>query len=371
MELMDSVLPILCLALGSAIPVALLFFAVQRGVRQLAVAQAYAEVARRLGLEVDTRGVSLQGHLADRRVWIGQVMVGHGTDRHSTTWGVVDLDRPLGLGLLLRRRGLSERLFRRSRAPEATLSNADLARLVEARGDDPSRIRSLLTEEVQQTLAAVMRRWPDVVVTDHSVRVFLKKPEARGDRLQSLVDALLHLASTLEKARRDVDVPERLQAEASGWADLAGALNLDVEPWLPALSGTLEGHRVVLAIRRQSGGYAAELRLRFGAPSDIGLRIRPQVEPDGYWSVGQDIQVGDARFDAAFVVKGYDPLTVRETLNATARDALMVLAATGPVEVDDKYLLVRGLPLSPATLSDLLATALSVARAMGRTAVEG
>ena len=33
--------------------------------RQLHVATAYGEVSRQLGLDVDTRGVSLQGHLDD------------------------------------------------------------------------------------------------------------------------------------------------------------------------------------------------------------------------------------------------------------------------------------------------------------------
>src|SRR5690606_30664977 len=174
---LDPLLPLVCLATGTALPLTALFLLVRRGMRQLQVAETYIEVARRLGLAADTRGLSLQGHMDDRRLWIGEVMVGHGPQRQLVTWGVVDLLRPLGLGIMFRRRGLSERLFRRSRAPEIDFDDPELARALEVRGDDRARVRALLTPAVRDALRALMARWPDVVVTDDSVRVHLKHPE--------------------------------------------------------------------------------------------------------------------------------------------------------------------------------------------------
>src|SRR5690349_9958453 len=115
-----------------------LFMFARRGMRQLQIASTYGDVARELGLDVDTRGVSLQGHLGDQRLWVGEVMVGHGPDRRMVCWGVLDLERPLGLGLLMRRRGLSERLFRRPRGVRITPVDPDLDRHVEIHGDDPA-----------------------------------------------------------------------------------------------------------------------------------------------------------------------------------------------------------------------------------------
>ena len=59
-------------------------------------------------------------------------------------------------------------------------------------------------------------------------------------------------------------------------------------------------------------GYGSELRVGFQELRRFGLRLKPQLGPDGYSSVGQDIQVGDEPFDRAFVIKGYDPAAVRK-----------------------------------------------------------
>lgn len=362
---MDSLLPLLCLATGSALPLAALFLVLRRGMRQLAVAHAYREVAQRLGLSADTRGVSLQGHLGDRRLWIGEVMVGHGPDRRMMTWGVVDLQRPLGLGMLLRRRGLSERLFRRSRAPETRLDDDELDRLIEVRGDEPERIRQLMVDDVRQALHALVGGWRDVVVTDQSVRVHLRQPEASGDRLQTLVDAMLRLAGALERAREEVAPPSHLDALRPEWEALASAHELAFEPWLPAASGQIDGRRVLLVPRRDAHGYTAELRLYFRDHPEMGFRLRPQTEPDGYWSVGQDIQVDDPVFDGAFVVKGWDPQRVRELLDAEVRGGLLQLAAAGSLEVDDRCLRVRNLPLRADELGPLVRVGLDVAERLG------
>lgn len=362
---MDSLLPILCLAVGSALPLAALFLLLRRGMRQLAVANAYQEVAHRLGLSADTRGVSVQGHVDDRRLWIGEVMVGHGPDRQMVTWGVIDLERPLGLGLLLRRRGLSERLFSRSRAPEIDFGEPELGRLVEIRADEPSRVRRLLSADVRSALRDLLSRWPDVVVTDQSVRVHLRQPESSGERLQALVNAMLRLCLALEKARQQVPVPPHLEGLAEDWAPMLERFGLELEPWLPGASGEHEGRRIVLAPRREPEGYRVELRLAFQPHRESGLRVRPQVEPDGYWSVGQDIQVGDPPFDAAFVVKGWDPERIRALLGPSVRQGLVRLAASGTPELDDRGLRVRNLPLSAGDLEPIVATAIDIADGLG------
>lgn len=362
---MDPVFSLVCLLVGSALTLAVLGLLLRRGMRQLAVAGAYREVATRLGLEADTRGVSLQGHMGHRRLWIGEVMVGHGPERKMVCWGVVDFDRPLGLGLMLRRRGLSDRVFRRSRAPETRISDADLAKRLEARGDDPGRVHALITADVQQALRGLISRWPDLVVTDRSVRVHLAHPLSSADQLHALVDAMMHVAANIEEARRDVEPPGALEASADAWATLAEAKGLDLEPWLPALSGTLAGRHVVLAPDRSGAGYTAELRLRFRPHPELGFRLRPQVAPDGYWSVGQDIQVGDPTFDDAFVIKGYDPAAIRALLGPEARRHLLALAARGPIAIDDRTLILQGLPTDPTELGAVLDEAAAAADELG------
>jgi len=349
-----------CLLVGVALPLAAVFLVVRRGWRQLAVADAYGEVSRRLGLPVDTRGVSLHGHVGDRRLWVGEVMVGHGPDRRMMCWGVLDLERPLGLGVLLRRRGLSERVFRRARSPEVILADPELERLLEVHADEPSHLREVLTDDVLASLKRLILRWRDVVVTDRAVRVHLAQPLTTTSELQELVDGLFQLAGVLHQARAAVAPPSTLQPWVERLTPIGQELTLDVDPNWPALAGGIDGHRVELFPQRSSDGHTFALRWMDATDRGLGLQVRPQLAPDGYWSVGQDIQFEDEAFDRAFVVKGYDPDAVRALLDADARAALVALREHGTLELDDQRLEIRGLPAD----ADILRTTLVRARAL-------
>ena len=362
---MDPLSSTLCLLLGSALPLTALWFFLARGMRQFQVSSAYGEVSRQLGLDVDTRGMSLQGHLGDRRIWIGEVMVGHGPERQMMTWGVLDLTRPLNLGFLVRRKGRTTRLLRGRSAPDAPIGDEELDRVLQVQGDEPGRVRAMFSPNVRQALRALMDVWPEVAITDRSVRVHMARPEASIERLQLLVSSMLGLAEALEEARKEVETPARLDAEVPAWTELAERMGLQIEPWIPAISGEFEGHRVLVSTRRQTDGYQAGLRLWFKAHDDTGLRLRLQNEPDGYWSVGQDIQIGDATFDDSFVIKGWDPQVIRDLLNDDARVALLELSEHGQPEVDDRCIDVEHIPLSVSELEQAIHAAVSLAKALG------
>lgn len=356
----------LALLLGITLPVSVFYLVFSRGKRQLDVAVAYRQVARNLGLNIDTRGVSVKGHLGDRRLWVGEVLVGHGPDRQLSIWGVVDMERPLSLGLQVRYRALSERLFRRGKGTGVELGDEALDRLVEVHGDDPQRVRALMgNREVKGALRALMARWPDVVITDYSVRVHLKRALSSERTLQDLVDGMLRLAAALEMARREVPVPLRLVDAVAAWGELSESLGLELEEWLPAMVGELGSRRVVLTTWRAEQGYQADLRLYFREHREVGLRVRPQLRPDGYWSVGQDIQFDDPDFDRAFVIKGWDPRRIRNLLGPEARQALLGALQSGHVQIDDKRLHLRDLPLEPEALGVAVDRALRIADALG------
>lgn len=362
---MDALTALVCLLLGIALPVTALFLLVRRGMRQLAVAEAYGEVSRRLGLPVDTRGLSLQGYLGQRRLWVGQVMMGHGPDRRQVTWAVLDLERPLAMGLLIRRRGLSERVFRRARSPEVALPDEELERRLEVTGDDPRAVRALFTGEVLAALDGMVSRWRDVVVTDQSVRVYLPAPLADTGALQDLVTGLTRLARVLHEARQQVPPSPGLRDMVEPYQALAQRLGLEGSVCYPGLHGTLDGRAVLITPARAPRGYGAEVRLFPREHRDSGLLVERQEGPDGYWSVGQDIQVGDAAFDARFVVKGYDPVAVVERLVPEVREALLRLSERGEVTLDDAHLRVQGLPLDPDTLEEVVGLTRRVADGLG------
>ena len=70
---MDALSSLLCLLTGTALPTGAAFLLVRRATRQLAVSETYGSVSRELGLDVDTRGLSLRGHLGEQRLWVGDV----------------------------------------------------------------------------------------------------------------------------------------------------------------------------------------------------------------------------------------------------------------------------------------------------------
>lgn len=362
---MDALSSIGCLLVGSALPVAVLTGLVQRGTRQLAVSDTYGAVSRELGLDVDTRGLSLRGHLGDQRIWVGSVMVDHGHRRSQACWGVLDLERPLGLGLVLRRKGLRDRL-RRPKGPRIGLEGDPLDRLVEVFGDDAARVRGLLSAApVRAVLGPVLERWRDLVVTDQTVRIHLPRPLSRAAELRRLVADMRALAGALHEARGAMSPPTSLGARLDDWRALGAELGLSVEEPYPGLSGRVDDRPVRVTPVRAAEGYAIEIRVGFRPHRRTGLRLRPQEEPDGYWSVGQDIQLADPSFDRAFVVKGWDPDWVRELLGPATREQLLRLLRHGRMDLDDLRLHVGPVARGPDRVAEVVRDAVEAARRLG------
>ncbi|TNE84449.1 MAG: hypothetical protein EP330_30005 [Deltaproteobacteria bacterium] len=360
---MDAILPFLCLLTGAAFPLWVLFLLARRAWRQLAVSEAYREASRRLGLTLDTRGLSIRGYLQERRIWIGEVMVGYGKQRETEVRGILRLDRPLGLGLLVRRRG-GRRLLRRRRSAQVITGDAELDRVLEFRADNPDRVRELINERVAAAVHTLMRRWPDIVLTDHHVRVYLGQSETSAEALEDLVRAMDAVANALVEVRAEIAPPPGLTPFVDTWRPLAADLGLDFEENFPAMSGTIDGLAVRVVARRAAERYVAEIRVAHETHKDLGLRLFPQHGPDGYWSVGQDIQVEDEAFDRAFVIKGYDPDRIREILSDEARATMLQALEIGPVEVDDHLLQLGEAPLDPATLADAVRLVVQAARTL-------
>jgi hypothetical protein len=355
----DTLLPPLCLLLGIAIPLGVIWAVLRRGARPIAVAAAYRDVARRLGLQVDTRGLSVHGYLDGRRLWVGEVMEGYGKTRRHEVRGVLGLSTPLGLGLVVSRRP------RRRRKPESVLGDEALDERVSVRADDLGRAVALFQAPVRETLRALTDRWPDVVLTDHEVRVELSAAEPTADRLEELIRRMVALANAAETAREAVPVPEPLVPQVAGWTALAEARALEPLPSLPGMRGTIEGRGVLAAARRDHDGFAAEVRVTFRDHPSLGLVLLPQPEDAPFWVRGQDIEVGDRRFDDAFIVKGYSPQVVAARLSAEARERLLDLARSGRVEVDDHGIVVTGVGLDARFAERALDLALAAADALG------
>jgi hypothetical protein len=317
-----------------AVPITFVALIARRARRQLSTAGAYREVAQALGLNVDTRGVSLHGVRDGRTLWVGEVLVGEGPERRTEVHGVVGLRRPLALGLELRRKA--------HRREVALPVPADLERALVAYSAWPDGLHRLWTGEVIEALRGLAERCPDLRISDAHVRVRMTRPPAHVAGLGSLVEQLEGVAAALEGARAAGPPAPATDAWLASWMDLADRYRLAIAPALPALSGALAGWPCEIGPVVRGGAWCARIAVHFSPDEDTGLRVGPQ-RPGVATVVGQDIRVGDPAFDQAFVIKGHDPEAVRDRLNAQVRGDLLALAALGEVSLDDHRLVVEGL----------------------------
>lgn len=347
-------LPLLCLLVGIALPLVAAGVLLRRGLRPLAAATAYRNAAWRLGLDVDTRGLSLRGRVDGRRLFVGAAL----DEGRPRIRAVLDLGFPLGLGLVLRRRSERRLRLRRPRVQVVT-GDAAFDRAFEIRAFDPDRAARLLTAPVRTAFGALARHHPDLELTDRWVRLSLRRHPPSDRWLLDLVDRLVNLVLAVEQAREAVPPDPRLAPVAEAWAPLAESIGCQLLPSLPALRGTFGGRALTLQAVHYADAPHAELRLA-RAPSSAGLHVEPRVAGP----VGQDLRLGDPDFDEAFVVKGRDAAAAARELGPEARRCLLALRSLGDVFVDEERLWLPEAPVAPEALAGRLTAARAAVEAL-------
>jgi len=246
----------------------------------------------------------------------------------------------------------------RRRAPgsrsELSMKDADLDAAFEVTALEPATADALWTDPVREALARLRAQFKDVVIDDASIRVTSPTPITVEKRLQALIDDLKQLADALHAAREPAPLPAALAEVVPSWAALTEAHGLTLSPHRPAMSGALDGRTFHATCGRSEAGFAACLRVTWRDHRPTGLVLRPQRASDTPGSAGQDIQLGDPRFDDALVVKGYDPAAIRALLGGRAQAALTALARHGEISMTDRSLQINGLPTDAARLGPVL-----------------
>lgn len=356
---------LLCLLTGFVLPFLLLAVAARRGLRPLAAASAYRNVAWKLGLEADTRGTSLQGYLHRRRLYVGAATRSRRGGRASPeVRAVLDLSSPLGLGLVVRRVDGRLTRWRKGRQADLRLGDPAIDDTLSVSAAEPERARALFDDAVRDALEALLERTADVQLTDHGILARLRRPPPSERALTDVVMALQRLAEAVERARDALPAPEGLAPVVASWAELAPSLGLDLDPGRPSLQGEVDGVELSVVPVRDGQGWCADVRAWLPPHAATGLRVWPEDAPEPRAAPRQDIEVGDAPFDEAFVVQGYDPRVVRRILGPEARAALLDLVAVVPLRLSDAVLEVQQAPLEARALADVVRGVLRAARAL-------
>jgi hypothetical protein len=191
----------------------------------------------------------------------------------------------------------------------------------------------------------------DVRVDDRSVTTaWYGQPSRAADHVE-LVERALALAEALERARAEAPLSSAEDHWIRAATALADAEGLAVDRARLAVSGALDGFEVRAGLASRGGDASSAstivtaARVAFPAPLGVGLSLRPQrlVDPVRSLFGMQDVTVGDAAFDRAFVVGTTAPDEVRRRLDAEGRAALVALREAGmDVVADDASITATG-----------------------------
>lgn len=244
------------------------------------------------------------------------------------------------------------------------VGDADWDFEVSSHVDDLVRARALLVEPLRRAIIRVNIAAPTFQMNDERIRAH--HGYGAGD-VRSTIDMLVNVADRLDEARKDVPPAKPLAAHATEARRIAEARGFVFSATPFRLAGTIEDRDVEVFFKR-TGAQKYRFFLNAGsravrAPGfGFGFRVRKQTLVDGVRKVfgAQDVEVGDARFDAAFLVEANDVDRAKYALEEGVRAALVdFVERFDRVTLDDARLCLEGSieQMDPTRMGAVIATA--------------
>jgi hypothetical protein len=242
------------------------------------------------------------------------------------------------------------------------------------RGLDPEHRRrvldeSLLDELVTRTKSAGPFSDCGVYVASETVGGTWYRHEGDAAKYRVGFDALTSAAKVI-LARRAADPAAWEIAVRSEWPPVASGWNLSLDSRRAQLEGTVRGRRVLVRAAIVEDLFTTTVRIALGLPEGCTVSLAPQ-HGDGFFKRlfrGQDVILGDAPFDAAFVVKGEPETFVRAAVGPAMRAQLVTLATSGCTVSLDKGVLevcAAGFTATAAQLDELMKRTFAAIDAFG------
>jgi hypothetical protein len=277
-----------------------------------------------------------------------------------TIWEAV-LSPPFDLGLSVREQGMFSGVAALFGQQDVPTGDRSFDEQFLAQGDEPARVRAVLTPETRSLLAKISNAGYDVSVSDAGVHVETGGAEDHAGRLKAILQNTAALARALERARGQVPVAAALAPHREKWAQYAEHLGLRGLDCPLCMWGELEGlHVQAYAARADDGAYQLSVLVKFPKPLGLGLSLRPRTTFDHFSSLfgGQDIATGDARFDRVFTLKASTEQLASRLFDDRVRERLLELHDKHPVHLFDNGVHVTAQSLAdPAQVPRLIAEA--------------
>lgn len=271
------------------------------------------------------------------------VIDGHRVSAKHVNQGVLIqawFEMPMDLGLSITSATFSTTTGFRDRIQ---LGDSDWDDELYATADEPSRAKALFESGLKPQVLALNALGARLTMNDATVSVVLPPPDVMG-----LVDVIRRTATVA----RDVDVVRRALPAAGPVVELAAAGStfasqaaFEVTRCPFTMRGTLDGASVGVRCARWRSGFGFELHAMPLDPGpEYGLSITPSTLLDHVATLfgGEDVRVGDTRFDPAFRVRCADPELAKALLDEEAQALLFDVASVADeLTLTDRSLLLR------------------------------
>jgi hypothetical protein len=217
--------------------------------------------------------------------------------------------------------------------------------------DEHARVVDLFDEAVKRELVALHARSFDVKLTDQGASISrIQDGAIDAAWIVSALRGAAAMTAHLDEARSKVRPPASLAHLADPLRSFALRQGFSFARTPLAIDATIEGRSLRIAsVRAGRKRHHLAARADFEAELGIGLAVRRQGLLDGLRTLlgGQDILVGDAAFDARFLIRADADKAERVAalLDHEARAALLALdGEVGEVAIDDRGITVDPIP---------------------------
>jgi hypothetical protein len=207
-------------------------------------------------------------------------------------------------------------------------------------------------------------------IGDGGIRGTWAHYESSLERYRAAFDLFAWAAQIILERRAKNPPPWELEI-ASQWPSLAQGWGMTLDVRRGSMSGIVRGLATsVMAFASRQQAHVTRVEVAVPFPPGSELSLARQEGGNGFFDRlfrGQDVTVGDAAFDAAFVIKGKPEAWIRSVLGPAAREEILALVDGGvAIEIEDGKLTAwaRKMVLDRESLDRLMKAAYAAAVAL-------
>jgi hypothetical protein len=307
-------------------------------------AAAWDGLAQKLGLTHANR--QIYGLLDGVPVRLFTEVRGSGKNKQTYTVAAGLVLPGFDLGLAVYKHGFLSSVGAWMGMNDVTIGDGAFDAAFVIKGDEPHRVMALLQDPaLKLALHQVLTAGWTFSVRDDAFRVETRGASSDLAWMEWSLRASAQIGGMLGAGRARIPCATPLAPHRDAWVQYAQAAGLAGMDTPLCMYGRQEGAAIsVYAVRNAALQYGVEVTINFDRPLGLGLLVRPQGGLDAIGALlgGQDHALGDAEFDARFVVKATAKEALAAVLDVDVRKKMLDLVGrVGGVQLRDDGVTLR------------------------------